>query len=484
MAIEDYSQSPPAAGPSSPPLSLASALSALRDDPQAFVLGRELSEVYLLLDNLAANPDASIAALTKQGPPEGLKVDWLERLCRITWPPQHLQPGQEDEIERAQQAALLLRAKDYLNRLSAPATGATIAFTLLVTEEGAQADGFFARLWRRVRKFWAKEGDQAAVRAPDSAAAKKHVTPSRSSLAREAYPELEPQARRFRRALARFGAMPFLLLAATCAISWYTAVGNAAAADYATARSKLEAAETKVGESLSAWTSLWLNEAQEALKAEQARQREVASNGGEAAPTEEVPVPADLSQYAEFDARFCENAAAHPNGTYPTMELMTACSSKVAAQADLEKARKGLDLWAGTWGGNADSAGWAINLLAGAVLPVLYGFLGAAAAIVRTLSRKIKASLLTPRDLQLSWQQLALGAVIGACISLFIVSPEKLASGEAALLGPVALSSSAISFIAGFGVDAVFQALEALISRIFNIAPAASGSEPRTPIAP
>ncbi|HEX8448804.1 MAG TPA: hypothetical protein VF652_04370, partial [Allosphingosinicella sp.] len=34
-------------------------------------------------------------------------------------------------------------------------------------------------------------------------------------------------------------------------------------------------------------------------------------------------------------------------------------------------------------------------------------------------------------------------------------------------------SSSAISFVAGFGVEAVFQALEALISRIFNIAPAA-----------
>ena len=92
----------------------------------------------------------------------------------------------------------------------------------------------------------------------------------------------------------------------------------------------------------------------------------------------------------------------------------------------------------------------------------------ACAAIIRSLSRKIRASLLSPRDLHLSFQQLALGAVVGACIGLFVAAPGSDASGES-LLGPVALSASAISFVAGFGVEAVFQALEALITRIFNI---------------
>jgi hypothetical protein len=130
--------------------------------------------------------------------------------------------------------------------------------------------------------------------------------------------------------------------------------------------------------------------------------------------------------------------------------------------------RSGLDAWAPF---TPETAAWWANLLGSGVLPVLYGFLGAIASVVRTLSRKIKASLLSPRDIQLTFQQLALGAVVGACISLFIAAPSG-GNSDTALLGPVALSSSAVSFVAGFGVDSVFQALEALISRIFNIAPA------------
>jgi hypothetical protein len=107
------------------------------------------------------------------------------------------------------------------------------------------------------------------------------------------------------------------------------------------------------------------------------------------------------------------------------------------------------------------------SILGSAVLPFLYGLLGAGAAIIRSLSRKIRASLLSPRDLLLSLQQLALGAVVGACIGLFVGGPGAEA-GEG-LLGPVTLSASAISFVAGFGVDAVFQGLEALIARIFNL---------------
>jgi hypothetical protein len=113
------------------------------------------------------------------------------------------------------------------------------------------------------------------------------------------------------------------------------------------------------------------------------------------------------------------------------------------------------------------------NILATAVLPFLYGLLGAGAAIVRSLSRKIRASLLSPRDLHLSLQQLALGAVIGACIGLFVASPTDAAEG---LLGPVALSASALSFVAGFGVEAVFQGIESLITRIFNLTQAPTGN--------
>ena len=41
--------------------------------------------------------------------------------------------------------------------------------------------------------------------------------------------------------------------------------------------------------------------------------------------------------------------------------------------------------------------------------------------------------------------------------------------GAALFNGTVALSASALSFIAGFGVEGVFQAIESLIRRLFNL---------------
>jgi hypothetical protein len=115
---------------------------------------------------------------------------------------------------------------------------------------------------------------------------------------------------------------------------------------------------------------------------------------------------------------------------------------------------------------------WAVALLsifASNVLPIFYGLLGAGAAVVRGVSNKVRDSTLTPRDVILAYVQLVLGAVMGLCIGLF-VNP---ASGEGAaqnglISNSIWLSASALCFVAGFGVDQVFRALEWLIRRIFD----------------
>jgi hypothetical protein len=135
---------------------------------------------------------------------------------------------------------------------------------------------------------------------------------------------------------------------------------------------------------------------------------------------------------------------------------------EITSQARLgtDRAAKPADLdeqWAAVW----------LAILGGVVLPIFYGVLGAGAAVVRNLSFKMRDSLLAPRDLTLSWVRLVLGAVIGGCVGLFI-SPSGSAADNPSLLGTVHLSAAALCFIAGFGVEAVFQALEGLISRAFN----------------
>src|SRR5262249_1910416 len=106
-----------------------------------------------------------------------------------------------------------------------------------------------------------------------------------------------------------------------------------------------------------------------------------------------------------------------------------------------------------------------VEVVGAAVLPFFYGVLGAGAAVLRNIWSRARDSLLTPRDLMLCLGQLALGAIVGACIGLF-VTPT---SGGLGLTGPVTLSVSAMSFIAGFGVEGVFVALEGFVKRVFNL---------------
>lgn len=413
-------------------------------DPKVFVLLRELSEVHLLLDNVSASPDTTVAELIDKEKlaKQGLTEDWIEKICQISWPPD----GSNDE--KAEDAALLIRAKDYLNRLTRPATGATIAFTHLVTQEGRKRPGWWSRLFERLRR---PDGDDAAGagdRADDSRGAARGAA-TRRSLAETAYPDLVVKAASFRKAMWVISVGLLLALILTCGLSWFVAYGNAGLADLAAARQSVAEAQTRINEAETAEVS----EAQRRQPPPQTPAR----------PEQQTPAATPYTRYCLRDP-------------YTTPAQAQLCEALRRAEEDRIAAEERVTRWVcmdvvGNCDGDAKDgparAAAFANIMGSAVLPFLYGFLGAGAAIIRSLSRKIRASLLSPRDLVLSFQQLALGAVVGACIGLFVAAPGTDATGDG-LLGPVALSASAISFVAGFGVDAVFQALESLIGRIFN----------------
>jgi hypothetical protein len=404
-------------------------------DPKVFVLLRELSEVHLLLDNVSANPTTTIADTGPVVLPEELGPKWIEKVCEISWPPD----GSTEE--KAEDAALLIRAKDYLNRLSHPASGSTIAFTLLVTQ-GA-----------RDYKWRLRKGGMLSAR----------QSPTRSSLAQAAYPDLVSKAAGFRRWMMVISVGLLGVLLVTCAISWYVAYGNAALTDYAKAEAASVEARARIVEA----------ENEEA-------KAPVAASAGKAVPFKaycDRPPSATQSQLCNQSWRISANVQRVQRRLYGWLCLapFSGCDAEDVARPKSELP----DAERRTYDDkliNAPARAAALaNIIGSALLPFLYGLLGAGAAIIRSLSRKIRSSLLSPRDLHLSFQQLALGAVVGACIGLFIAAPDS-DNAKESLLGPVTLSASAISFVAGFGVEAVFQALEALIQRIFNIAPVATGN--------
>jgi hypothetical protein len=97
------------------------------------------------------------------------------------------------------------------------------------------------------------------------------------------------------------------------------------------------------------------------------------------------------------------------------------------------------------------------------VLPVCYGLLGAMAAALRLIRRKVDAYTLVPTDRARLHQGAILGVLCGAVIGLFAnqVGGAENAGG---------LGLSALALIAGYNVDGVFRFLDELSDRIFGAA--------------
>jgi hypothetical protein len=114
---------------------------------------------------------------------------------------------------------------------------------------------------------------------------------------------------------------------------------------------------------------------------------------------------------------------------------------------------------------------WSANLLGvlgNYVLPMMYGFLGASVAAIMNLKQKIRSSRLSPRERRMNHVQLVLGVITGACIGLFLTASGAGTSDTALSGTSVPLSASALSFLAGFGVEGVFKKLENIMITVFG----------------
>ncbi|MES2324337.1 MAG: hypothetical protein V4633_18950 [Pseudomonadota bacterium] len=353
---------------------------------QDFIFVRELSEVYLLLDHISGRWDKN---LYRGGPDqtERRQKNWIEEICKIGWPPE----GSPTQL--AEQAATLLRAKDRLNEVAKPATGATVAFTLLVVGEDRAGAPWWRRLFQRE-----KAAPAEAMHLPNGAFARP---PTRVSLARTAFPGLLTTATRFQWRIKLMVWSLFAWLLFTCILSWNVAAGNLILAHL------------------------------DRVRAEDRERAQITLAGGEPG---RAAVSANMHRLVSLWGA---------QGRVPQL--------RNAPQQDADE----------------ETVRILTQLVANSVLPLCYGILGAGAAVVRELWAKMRESTLSPRDYSLALGQLALGAVIGACISLFI-TPAGTAPAQGLMVG-TALTGSALSFIAGFGVEGVFVALEGLVRRVFNL---------------
>ncbi len=272
-------------------------------------------------------------------------------------------------------------------------------------------------------------------------------------------------------------------LAATCVISWHITGGNVILQHLDVLKTQDAALQKTIAEAELKFST-----------DEQERQND--ESGRAPAPTASQTQAEALGQArarAPRPIQFCSLFAPDATPLYRSTEEYQLCSRKRQLELQLRNARDALGSWLQPWidvyqrvggwfsrgpsfypaalaQGNTEELAQIVTMVVGtAVLPLLYGVLGAGAAVARDLWAKMRESLLSPRDYSLALLQLALGATIGACIALFISPSGQPGGKEAGLLGNWGLSSSALSFIAGFGVEGVFLALESLVRRVFNI---------------
>jgi hypothetical protein len=485
---------------------MAARSDSLGDSPpdhiQDFIFLRELSEVYLLLDHVSGRSDKHLTDTNLgQGVGASLPTDWLEQVCLIGWPPVG------SDAKRADQAAILLRVKDMLNAAARPASGATIAFTLLVSGEdnadpptrnvmrGWLKQVFHCAYQRTIRKNHDRDpsgspkaashdspGEQNAGANPPRASAPPsgwgQHPPSRRSLARLAYPGLVTNAQRFTWQIRAIIVLLLAWLIVTCSLSWNVAAGQVIfrRADQVRAKqeallkeiSSAEANALKPGHGTdtpptTSTRSIGVILLQDCVWYPPTAQSSNSDESQRLTRVEDIELCDDIRQQSREHAVIQENLA---DWLAPWRWLKGV--AHVVCRGSCLPNESGFSIPPAA-AVNKQWAAIVLEVLASAVLPLCYGFLGAGAAVVRDLWGKMRESLLSPRDLTLALGQLALGAVIGASIGLFIAPASAPTAGSNAFIASTALTGSALSFIAGFGVEGVFVALEGLIKRLFNL---------------
>jgi hypothetical protein len=441
------------------------------------LIQHELDDVYILLDYLSGRGDRIGSIELDHKDKKGHNLNLIDAVCRIKWP-------SPQEQERSEQAAILLKARDKLNQIAMPATGLTIAYTLLVAPDpGSSFRRRFALAWRTTVSFMKrpispiKSVGQRSSERDDGAAPNGYP----HFFARKAYPHLVDSAHRCRRWIDWLPRVMIIALIATSVLSWYVGYGK-----FILLRiEQLDAQRAEIAA---------------ALDLVEKPRPAPASPGN---PARGTPSEAWLQDEEHLDQR-CQSAK-QPD---VSLALSRACMAADQLKRKRSAADEALTEWSAyalwlprsaemvaiLWGGPVPKhmgyqltapereEQWAANLLAilgNYVLPMMYGFLGAAVAAMMNLKQKIRSYRLSPRDRRMNHVQLALGIITGACIGLFLTASSA-GSGSAPLSGSsIPLSASALSFLAGFGVEGVFKMLENIMITVFGGQPNPPASHAR-----
>jgi hypothetical protein len=120
-----------------------------------------------------------------------------------------------------------------------------------------------------------------------------------------------------------------------------------------------------------------------------------------------------------------------------------------------------------------------VQVITGYILPFAFGVIGSLLYVLLQHYTSLRANLLEPRDHALAYIRIVLGIVVAASVSLLLTStsepsmpllpPSSGSTPPNSLVGSLTFSASLITFLAGFGAEAVFTLLQNLVDRVFAV---------------
>lgn len=440
---------------------------------------------------------------------------------------------------RAEDAALLLLAKDCLNELTRPARGRTIAYSTMF----AAGQGLFGRMGNLISHltvFAAQEGHfRQKIKNFVSNFRKERPEEPRSSrvdLAERANPELIPHVRRFKKVFGTLIVVVFLWLTLTALSYWDIALGG----------SMLQHIDQLKQESL---TILRANPALEGCINQDAN-RSVPPDAARVSCLQLQEIAGELTKASEDLSRYSQcrgvkkilfircwagsnfvgrNLGADGRSTYQSsadLRVAAAAQAPVADHSANQKVATGEQFSSSQPAPSASSGqqtesgsnppisaqpssggenkcpntgelascqntnanqqaslidGQAIasvvSVFSTLVLPMMFGLLRTLVATIRSIHDKMRDSLLSPRDLVLTLTGLPIGAIAGLVVGLFI-NPSGSAPGSSpGLTGGLSLSAGGLAFLAGYAADAFFSFLDSIRSQVFTATNPPPGSD-------
>lgn len=416
------------------------------------IFDQNLDEAHLLIDFISGRANRSLDSLAipgipsdthQTGTPPLSSREVIERVTRMRFPPDQ----RRGEAAIAEDAAILLMAKDSLSRLAEPARGLTIAYTaMFIGEEVASLVP-----WPR----WKTAHD---VRVD-----------TRIDLAVAAFPLLQFHAHKFRKWRDALALFSLVWLIFTAIAYWDAGLG----------RASLE----RLDVNWKTWSDQvrddpTLQDCPDAAKHTTAADPKVA--GHELACLRHAYRTESSMMAAQDVQDVFECKGLHRLKIFHAWCWHWLLSGKVPKQSEIYSASNDHDKRIY----NATYWQWATSkqtVFTTYMLPMMFALLGTLISAFRAILDRVRDSMLAPRDFVRMMLGIPAGLVAGVAVGLFLSPSSVPIQGAGGVAGQLTLTASGLGFLAGYASHSFYTYLDTVIRTVF---PAGAVEHPTNDLRP